>query len=318
MMQRTRPSGARSTGYGAGEHTIDLPEGAFADADELKLKLLAIFRAPNYKPPVLPRVALDLMEISRDPNVSYGEVLRVLERDPLIVADVLRIAQSPLYSPRAGVQSLNDVLNRLGMSTLLNVVWQTVANVRLFRVKGYADVMQRLQAHCLFTAHVARIIAGHAGIAPDSAFLCGLLHDVGISGTVIAIAESSGRQVPPPIDLLWAALDQMHVAASDRLARMWGLSPELCEVIGGHHQRGDRSHFANPLIATICLAEAIAEEFGFGVMPADPSQPPGRGIDQNPPAQVEQAAIRLNVQTRLAGIRYQAQRVAELLSAPTI
>jgi putative nucleotidyltransferase with HDIG domain len=200
---------------------------------------------------------------------------------------------------------------------LLDVVWQTVANARLFRVKGYTAVMQRLQTHSLFTAHVARIIAGHAGIAPDQAFLCGLLHDVGISGTVIAIAESSGKQAPPPIDMLWAAVDKMHVEASGRLARLWGLSPELCAVIGEHHQRADRNHFANPLVATMCMAEAIAEEYGFGVMPTDPTQPPGTGIDQNSPDQAEQAAARLNLQARLAGIRSQAQRVAELVSGPT-
>jgi hypothetical protein len=66
------------------------------------------------------------------------------------------------------------------------------------------------------------------------------------------------------------------------------------------------------------MAEAIAEEHGFGVMPTDPTRPPGSGIDQNSPDQAEQAATRLNLQARLAGIRSQAQRVAELVSEPTV
>src|SRR4051812_42365908 len=75
------------------------------EAVALQAKLLALFRSPGYAPPVLPRVAVELTELTRRANVNLADVGRLLGQDPLIAASVLKYTQSTVYSRGAPVQS---------------------------------------------------------------------------------------------------------------------------------------------------------------------------------------------------------------------
>jgi HD-like signal output (HDOD) protein len=295
----------------ASTHTLEVGDYELGGSKHLQDRLLSIFRAPNYKPPVLPNIALELTDLTRRSNVSYEDVIKVVEKDPLIVASVLKLAQSPLYGGRLPVQSLKDALNRLGINTLRDMVWQVVVGMRLFRVRGYTASMERMQSHSTFTAYAARIVASRAGIAAEHAFLCGLLHDVGWSGTLIAIAENEKN--PPDIATLFAAIDKMHAEASGTMAKLWNLSPEIVAVVGHHHDLSPEKKAVSVLVPVLCVAEQLADEFGFGIEPisaATPSAAEAR-VDANLPGRYEHALSVLRLETKLDGIRTLVEEAAD-------
>jgi putative nucleotidyltransferase with HDIG domain len=291
-------------GYGLGTHDIDANPFELANPEELQQTLLTIFRSPTYRPPVLPNVAIELTELTRKTTASYDEVASALQKDPLIVAGVLKVAQSPLYGGRLPVQSLKEAIQRLGINTLRDIVWQVVAGMRLFRVKGYTAFMERLQAHSVFTANLARLVASRAGVAAEHAFLCGLLHDVGISGTLIALSESATKA--PAIDLLLGAIDGIHEQAGGQMAKLWGLSPEIVAVIERHHDAGDPSKLS-ALIAILGVTERLASEHGFGIAALGGVQL----LDRQPEGRYEQSLARLRLTGKEAELRKTAGELAE-------
>jgi putative nucleotidyltransferase with HDIG domain len=309
LMNELRAVTRETPGYGAGNYTLDLDEYELAGSSDLQLKLLSIFRSPQYKPPVLPNIALELTDLSKKQNVSYDDVVRVVEKDPMITASVLKLAQSPLYGGRP-VQSLKDALNRLGIATLRDLVWQVVANMRLFRVRNYAPIMERMQLHATFTAYAARIIAQKAGIAAEHAFLCGLLHDIGWSGTLLAISENNSK--PPEPKTLFAAIDKMHVEAGAAMAKLWGLSQEICTVIGHHHHVDRQRKPASVLVPVLCVAEHLADELGFGIeiKPEDGILRRDR-IDANLDGRFETAVGMLKLENKLDAIREAAAEAGQ-------
>lgn len=279
---------------------------------ELKDMLLSAFQAPDYKPPILPAAALELTTLSRDPSVSYQEVARVLERDPLLVASVLKTVQSPVYAGRARVQSLRDALSRLGITHLRDIVWQVLIGTRVFRAPDYAGMLERLQSHSIFVAHAARIIAKEAGVEAEYAFLGGLLHDVGWSGALVAATAN-----PPPsdrADALYLAIDKVHCDAGVIMAKLWELPSEIVDVTGHHH---DAARLTQPgLVPVICVAEQLAEDFGFGVEAseaADDTAP--LGLDENLVGRYEHAVEVLGLAEKLAPVRRQIEEVASRLRA---
>lgn len=294
-----------------GSTAAALQSMALADPEELKVKLLSIFQDPAYRPPVLPDVALELMELSRKPDVSYAQVTQVLERDSMVLAQVLKVAQSPTYATRQPVQSVGEALNRLGINALRDIVWQVVVGMRLFRARGYQPTMKRLRAHSLFTAHMVRHLAREARIASDHAFLCGLLHDIGLTGTLIALAE--GTSEPPPIEKLWPALDKMHTEASSSMAKLWGLSPDVCDTLRFHHHNPNQGHFTDAIVALITLAEGIGNEIGWGVT-TDSQQNPD-APDSVSKDRMLKAAARLKLDGKLDALRAQAVHVGNRIGA---
>jgi putative nucleotidyltransferase with HDIG domain len=305
-----RPGATKlSPGYGRGSHDIDAHAYELAKPQELQQMLLTIFRSPHYRPPVLPSVAIELSDLTRKTTVSYDDVVNVLQNDPLIVAGVLKVAQSPIYGGRSPVQSLKEAIQRLGINTLRDIVWQVVAGMRLFRAKGYTEFMERLQAHSVFTACMARLIAARAGIAAEHAFLCGLLHDVGVSATLISLVE--GESKLPELSTLLAAIDGMHAQAGGMIAKLWGLSPAIANVIDLHHPSSSESARAPALTAVVCIAERFADEFGYAIV--DPAEI--ETFDQQAPDGFEQALVRLKLTAKKSELRDLAREIAESMSA---
>lgn len=307
-----RSHSKQSPEYGAGTHALDVGDFELADAQELQQRLLSIFRSPHYKPPVLPNIALELTDLSRKSNVSYDDVIRVVEKDPLIVASVLKLAQSPLYGGRLPVQSLKDALNRLGINMLRDLVWQVVMGMRLFRVRNYQASMERLQVHATFTAYAARIVASRAGIAAEHAFLCGLLHDVGWCGTLIALSENV--KSPPDPATLFAAIDKMHMEAGAAMATLWGLSNEIVTVIKNHHDLSKDKKPVSVLVPVVCVAEGLADEMGFAIE-TDLKDQDGKlrtdRIDANLDGRFEHAVSILRLENKLDGVRELVSQAAE-------
>jgi HD-like signal output (HDOD) protein len=298
--------------HGRGVCALDAGELEHASSEELKARLLEIFLSPNYRPPVLPKVAIELTELTRKPSASYDDVVGVLQKDPLVVAGVMRLAQSPLYAGRSPLQSLKEAVQRLGINTLRDIVWQVVAQMRLFRVPAFTSILERLQAHSMFMAYASRIVATRAGIASEHAFLCGLLHDVGISGALHAIAETA-KDVP--LMSLLESIDGMHEQAGGLMARHWRLSPDIATVIEQHHRFDPNRTGVPVLTAVLCVAEHMAAELNFGIMEA--SAVSHRLFDGHGPGRYAVALKRLKLDGKQAELYSRGEEVAEQLQNMT-
>lgn len=281
----------------------------FATSDDLQRLLLEIFQSPDYRPPVIPNVALELAELTKRPNASYEEVIAVLQNDPLIVANVMKVAQSSLYGGR--LQSLQNAVQRLGINTLRDIVWQVATGARLFHVQSYKPIMERLRAHSIYTAYASRMIASRAGLAAEHSFLGGLLHDMGISATLIALAET-GKHAPP-LSTLLVAIDGVHEQAGALIAQLWQLAPEIASAIEWHHRYDPETPNVPVLSAVICVAESLAEQVGYGVSAPQVSGSRNVRFDSQLPLRLEFAMKRLRLQGKEDDLHKRGQELAEQL-----
>jgi len=280
---------------------------------EVTARLGRLFSSPAYRPPMLPTVALKVMELSRKPDVDFDSVLSVLETDAMLAGRVLAISQSALYSSRSPVTSLRQGLVRLGIKTLRNVVLEAALNMRIFRVPGFEPLTERLRVHASSTAHLASLVAKHCKLDPDTAFICGLLHDVGMAAALVAIGEDlKGR--PMPVEDLTLILDSVHAQASGLLADVWKLVPEVKQAVSRHHQLRSGGQ-VDRMVAVIMVAEQLAYENDGGMVPvrwpeedaSEPLPPPPGALDANPQAVVLEAREALGLgDARMEPLRREA------------
>jgi HD-like signal output (HDOD) protein len=262
---------------------------------------------------MLPAVALQVLELSRKPDVSFDEVLVVLERDGMLAGRVLSISQSAVYAGRSAIVSLRQALVRLGIKTLRNVVLEAALNLRVFRVPGYEPTMERLRRHSSYAAHLSALVARHASLDPETGFVCGLLHDVGIAAALMAVAESA-KGPPPPVEGLSPVLDGVHAQASGLLAGVWKLGAEVKDAVSHHHQLAPAGK-PDRMVAALVVAEQLAYEHDGGMVPvrwledggAEPLPPPPGSLDANPAALVQEARELLGLgDARLESLRREA------------
>jgi HD-like signal output (HDOD) protein len=293
------------------------PRQGSYDRSDVHVRLLRLFASPSYQPPVLPGVALEIMQLARRPDASFEDVEAVLEHDPILAARVLSIAQSALYASRSPILSLRHAAVRLGMKTIRDLVLEAAIHLRVFRVPGYDAAMGRLARHSTVTAHLMRTLCRKTAIEAEYAFACGLLHDVGIAACILALSDDP-RAGPLPPGHLEPALRDVHVGASGVVARLWGLSPEICNVVGTHHQLavGGTPH---PVNAALIVAEELARELDAGMSPPRGAAPEVVApLDANPLELFREGCAALGLDgPALAAARAEVAELAAGLSART-
>ncbi len=178
-----------SGAYRAGTGVVDMGDLDLLEPMELRRRLLVAFGNEKFDAPILPKIALDLFELSRRLDVTIPAIVHLLEQDPILAASVLRLAQSAAFSVALPVQSLQEALVRLGLETVRDLSFQVAVSARVFRAPGYDEPMDKLMQHSTAVAHVSRIVSKRTELFGEYAFLCGLLHDAGIAASLVVLAN---------------------------------------------------------------------------------------------------------------------------------
>jgi putative nucleotidyltransferase with HDIG domain len=225
---------------------------------------------------MLPRVALEIHDLSYQLNVDSDKLVHVLERDPMLAAHVLRVANSPIFRGRDAETSLNSAIFRLGLKNLGEVVFELALHMRVFRSAEYSDMMEQLRRHSTACANLCRMLASRAGQDPEHAFLCGLLHDIGMAAILIVLGERRKSEPTLEPSVLDGVVRQIHEDVSGMLVRLWKLPDEVAEVVAHHHGRA-AVESAPVLSAVVAVADTLATRCNFavdlGVGPCDGNDP---------------------------------------------
>lgn len=246
-------------------------------AAQLRENLLAVFDDPNYRPPALPAVALELLSLSSKEEVDVDRVVALLERDEMLAASVLRLVSSSIYAGRNPIRTLRAAVVRLGLQGVRNAVFEAAVAKNVFAAPHYAETVAGIARHSTLTAYITRIVCRRTGSDAELSFICGLLHDVGFAGLLLAISHVEGADAPD-LRLLWNDVDRLHEQATLLLTQRWGLPAEVVEVVGHHHHlhTGSFSRTA----AAVHLADHLTQHFGAAVQgPLDHGVPlPGDSV----------------------------------------
>jgi hypothetical protein len=122
----------------------------------LRGRLFETFADPKFRPPVLPTVAIELMRLSRNKDVGIDDVVKVLEKDQVLTADLLRLAQSAAYIARSDARSIHGAVSRIGLNRAADLFLRAALEAKIFRVNGYAHPLERLRRHSIATAEIGR------------------------------------------------------------------------------------------------------------------------------------------------------------------
>ncbi|MBN2816876.1 MAG: HDOD domain-containing protein [Campylobacterales bacterium] len=68
--------------------------------------------------PPLPESAMQIEVVYQDPDSSFNDMVKILEKDPLLTADILKAANSPLYGFSREINAISQAVGLFGMGTV--------------------------------------------------------------------------------------------------------------------------------------------------------------------------------------------------------
>ena len=186
----------------------------------------------------LPAVAMEVLELTNNPQVDVAALKRCIEADPALTAKLLRVVNSSLYGLSREVSDLNQTLALLGTKPLKLLVLGFSLPPGMF-AGLVGDVLKRYWRHTLIKAVAARELAeNRLPKSGDEAFIAGLLQDIGI---LLLVQELGAPYVSfvdkvlagggDLIDLETRSLGFDHTMLTSRLLEQWNLPKPLVEAV---------------------------------------------------------------------------------------
>jgi len=229
--------------------------------------LVERLRANVLRIPPYPAVATKLERLARDPHHTVEQLAQVVEKDPAIAAAVVGRANSAANG--RPVTTLAESLQRIGVEQTIQIA-MAMGLGKTGTAGGPLGAMRRNTWRCaLLAARFAHELAPKRNIAPETAYLAGLLHDFG-AVVLIAGIEEVAHEVPLPTlpEAQWQAFIARHqVQVGTVVAAHWNLPATLADVIAHHHDPANvEAAPLTQLIKTVDRAIAILDRSaGTGV-----------------------------------------------------
>jgi putative nucleotidyltransferase with HDIG domain len=233
---------------------------------ELRARVEQLRSLPS-SPAVL-KPLLDLLHKSPD-QIKLDQVVQLVSYEKTIAAQLLRIANSPLYARSQPAESIMAAIVTLGIQRIEDILLGDCFSKMIPRDKWVVDpgVFWR---HSFGCALVCQEFARRIGYQdPEKAYLAGLLHDLGIIVNSMAYTEEY-RKVLAAAVKSWRPLDDQekeilgftHSESGVILAKAWQLPPAIAEVIEWHHD-AEHGPSGNPLIAITHLGDLLCRLRGL-------------------------------------------------------
>ena len=193
--------------------------------------------------PTLPTVAMRLLEMARDPETEFVDVISVVKTDPAITAKILKAANSSFFGFKSPVTSIERAVPLLG-TTVVTTLALSFSLVDGAMSSG--PLSQHYTAywkHSIVQAVAAEVLAEeYAHNVSSDCFLTGLLLDLGRLAMLKTVPNDY-----LPILTQWeeeggslkereaTSLGIDHVRVGTQLMRDWKLPPRLIGAVSLHH-----------------------------------------------------------------------------------
>jgi len=182
--------------------------------------------------PVFPSVAARLVDLLEHPGAEVAEAASLLSQDQVITAQVLRAANSILYSGAIPVTSVASAVMRLGFRESANVAMAAACR-SLYDVEDRAEleifpeVWSAIWQQSLLTAYGGRLVSLELQAGePEHVFLGALLRNVGSLLVLKLVARGRVRgtlRMEPSEEALSAAIASLRARVGVGYLKSCGL-----------------------------------------------------------------------------------------------
>ena len=223
--------------------------------------------------PPLPQSITQILELTRNPKSSVQDLAKVLEHDPKLAANILRLANISYYGFSREISTISHAIVCLGLDAVRSIALNSSAQEMLNdEIPAYALEKGMLWQYSICCATCARIIANRIRFKePEEAYIAGLLLDIGkiilssyAEEYFIQIIEKSKSNRVPFDRAEQEVLGFDHSQIGGRIIKKWNLPRSLVEAVKYHH-RPDKAKTHKKLTYIVHLADAISCMLGIGL-----------------------------------------------------
>jgi len=238
------------------------------DATKMVRKLRQALDRGRLSLPVVSTTLSRVLALLGNEEVAIEDLALAVETDPALATKVVGVANSGLYGGIDSVTSVRDTLMRTGLEQAKNIVAGVAIRSSVFQARGYDDVMDAIWRRSLMTAIAMSELLEDDPAFSDSAFLTGLVHDVGrivlLATATVPLADAGDAPTKEAVEEAGAALrcELGAIALSS-----WTFADEMVEAISWQERPDDCPEDARSLTCALYAADTFVNLYERGWEP---------------------------------------------------
>ncbi len=225
---------------------------------------------------VIPKVVFELIKALDNPRTNAMELNKLVSHDQALITKILTVANSPMYGLQRKVTTIDFAILVIGFKELKNIVAAiSISDALRNKTDKYLSQKDFL-LHSYMVGSAAKKIAKDIGLQnTGEAFICGFLHDIGLS-IIHRYMHSSFVRVVDLMQTERLTLKEAeievngitHEEVGSILLDKWNFPNEIVEPVLYHHYPS-QSQSSPTMSSIINLADFMTEALKIGELYLD-------------------------------------------------
>jgi HD-like signal output (HDOD) protein len=205
----------------------------------------------------MPRVCAQLAELTAQQATDAAQLARLIQSDPALAGEIMRVANSPALRPRAPIVSLQQAVSWLGVAEVRNIAMAVMLRGEIFMAPGHEPECEELWREAWLASLWAKEIARARRKHVESAFLAALMHR---TGAALALKILSGFESQQRTVMDAKTFADLVVEFDQRFGRLlmssWRLPDDVQDAASDWRDYGKSGH--GDLAGTVHAAHLLA------------------------------------------------------------
>ncbi|MBN2657810.1 MAG: HDOD domain-containing protein, partial [Spirochaetales bacterium] len=215
--------------------------------------------------PQFPESIIALQKELSDPNCSFATIAGKITSDPSLTAEIIRIANSPVYKVRSEITDVAGAVRIMGMLGVKSVLYNYGMN-KVMQSKYDKNVIKEVNEHSYYVARVSAYLASFKklGKVTEDIYIAALLHDMGkiIVNSMNRDLESNLKKLCTEKYIPISVLEDLtkgynHAMIGSEVAEKWNFPEKYITAIAFHHIPLDVTDEYKDLIYAIYLGNEL-------------------------------------------------------------
>lgn len=198
--------------------------------NQLYFEVTQEMQANKLELPSIPETAVKVRKAISNPGITSDEIAKIALQDPAITAQLIKVANSPLFRGLDKIEALPPAITRLGLKAISNLITSfTMRMVFNAKTKEIKDYISTLWLHSREVAAICTVIAKKLkGFDADKAMLIGLVHDIGAI-PILTHADKHPELTKNPQEVL-QTLSKLRPVIGKMVLEKWNFTEDFTEV----------------------------------------------------------------------------------------
>ena len=193
--------------------------------------------------PQFPSSIINLQNELRNPNCSFDSIAQTIRSDSSLSAEILRIANSPVYRFNKNITDITVAVSSIGLLGVKAVLYNYGVNQILYKRYNH-KVIEEINNHSHQVALIASFLGRYKKLdrLVEDIYVAALLHDMGkiiinaLSGDLEKKLEMICSERHISISVLEDLTDgYSHPLIGSEVAKMWNFPEKFINAIAYHH-----------------------------------------------------------------------------------